>query len=390
MKTWPVWKRGNVLKAEHLLGAEDYLLARWALAADPAPGVDQFHPTEGVAVAVAPGKLVVTLSAVSGLTTGGQPVVVEPSDPLPGEIPIAEARAEVLFDLAVAVNAEGAATKLALRAAVVDQGSPIARGKSELFLGRFRWVKAGGWRLTRRPMVRRLSALPDAAGWHDQSWREWVAPVQKALDQLFGRVTQPGVLTTPAAVALYARFHEVAYDWPRVTVPELVHSLRYLGWLADRIRRPAEPVPALRDLPLFPTEEPCGDDLPTRLAAELGPAMIDGPDQGNRQLQEGADCTPFVWNGVEMSTVLIVPLAPGRLELRCQPGLVPGESVNLIGPGLYRTMKREPQAVTAWEVYATELTDPLKPGALLRFAPIQQPPPGTSRPQLWHRPSRDS
>jgi hypothetical protein len=382
MNSWPVWKPGSILKAAHLLGAEDYLLARWGFGAEAMPGVERFHPGEGLRLERSEKGIVVRLTAVRGVTRDGQPVVVEDAVGLTMELPVGE-QTGVTFDLAAVVNAPAAADKVSLQAAEVAEGAaPPVRAANELDLGRFGGPAGRTPRLIRRPLVRRFAALPDSA-----EWRTWVEPVRQALSQLYAQAGPP---TTPAGAAFAAEFYRIGYAWPRLLIPELVDGLRYVGRLTALTRRPAgEMLPILRDPPGLPPAELDGDRLPQWVIQEAQlPAA--GPE-ASRPLIEGVDCTPFAWEGEQLVVALAAPLPPGRLEVR-----VPVELVSAAGEGLKlhlefrgpanKQMTRDAGAdIPGSAVYSVVLTAPIAGDAKLRIYPITEPGPGGARPALYHR-----
>jgi len=294
-RPWPAWHPLTEVKADHLLGLEDYLLARTALADEHAHGVDLFNWASSVVFESASPLLTVRISRLRGATPVGEPIYLRSDEPLaatlelkpeprrPGQATAPPAR-EAILDLWVEVNrraGEAGASKDSLPAKFVLVVEQVMVGPHEplmpaavsnehrLYLGRYRWDAANAAELIHRPLVRRLGALEP----HDDAWREWVRPLHASIEALLAQALRSASSGSPASAVLVNALSRLAFEWPAMVIPRLARGLRYVAWLCARQSNSrASEVGAsedLRSLDEFPLDKLSGEALPQELARLL-------------------------------------------------------------------------------------------------------------------------
>lgn len=279
---WPAWHPELELKAEHLLGLEDYLIERSRILDEGAHGIDWTKNWDQlVEFNSQPGELQVKVSGVRGVTPAGQPVSL---DLLEATIPDADKEfiPASSIDLFVEVNGSSSTEasdnnpKMRIRADLAVSESFSFRPNC-LHLGRFTLPQETGYSAKiDRPMPRRLCAFGPI---DSPKWQSWVSPLGKALDNLFAagsRATE----RSPRTYALLGEVAKLRFEFPFLAIPVLVRRLRMLDWLAKPQSEGAPNwVTAAEPLPI---DSLMGENLPEKLAdllpksmgvAELGPSL---------------------------------------------------------------------------------------------------------------------
>src|SRR5262245_20857991 len=81
-RQWPSWHPNEELKADQLLGLEDFLLARAVLADEEAHGVDLFDWRSDLQIAWFEDGLQTSVKRLRGVTPAGEPVCVTTDEQL--------------------------------------------------------------------------------------------------------------------------------------------------------------------------------------------------------------------------------------------------------------------------------------------------------------------
>ncbi len=268
MSDWPAWHPGLELRAAHLLGLEDYVLARTSLDAF-SHGVEALDVRHDLHRIPAAGGLHLRLIAARGVTPSGRPVVVSRDtalETLLGESP----STTYVVDLWVEVNAIDARDrKLTLRAASALAQGPafdVLSHPDALYLGRFRLHQHDAPELVARPYVRTLAAIrPQDAAWH-----EWVKPVPAVIRAIHAYADRRA-RTSASLVPLHVEASALMYRWPTTPVHELATRLAYLHWLKRQAASTSGYLePAFHAQP-FPPATATGDQIPRLLASLAAP-----------------------------------------------------------------------------------------------------------------------
>jgi hypothetical protein len=313
---WPAWHSDNPLKADHLLGLEDYLLARAQIIDEGAWGVDAIadweesirldwiDPPDGEP-AIA--RRVIRVTSLRGVTRGGHPIVLDESrGNLEREIHD-EVVAEQNFDLAINVNSREAGTpKLTLLLSVPEDGvEGIAEDFHEpqcLYLGRYRISIENQDTLVvvYLPRARRFSGFGPVSG---KLWQGWVAPLTERIGNL---LAAGGASSSPANTELL----RLSYEWSYLPLPALARRLRMVRWLNEWQKTPGTPPEADAGMQEFEALV-AGDLLPEKLAGLL-------PDQMARSAP-----APGAPSGISQSfPVLLEAMAQFTVRFHAPIGLL--------------------------------------------------------------------
>jgi hypothetical protein len=282
-REWPAWHPNSEVRAQHLLGLEDFLLARAGLADEDAHGVEDLDWRTGVAFEDTGESLVVRVKGLRGVTPAGEPVDVPPDPPLAAAVPGDRGRSsEAVVDLWVEVNVRRPASedaeapdppKLALRvdSVTLDVSHPLSPGEAHsLYLGRYRWLYRGKeHELVHRPLVRRLGSFAP----HDAAWDAWVQPLRSRIEAALAGAEQRVSRSEPAQALVAAEAARLAFEWPALPLPALARRLRLLSWLGQRALK-ADVRPAV-EAALLGFSVASGEQTPEALARLL--AAPSGP-----------------------------------------------------------------------------------------------------------------
>jgi hypothetical protein len=256
-RQWPPWHPDQELRAQHLLGLEDYLLSRAALADGLAHGVERFDWRRGIALIDREGTLTISLSGLVGVTPAQEPVWIG-AEPLETVVSLAlsDRQRPIAFDVWVDINPRrpGAApapgepssqqerpiagpdpAKLVLAGALVvneDTTPEIEPGTRphSLYVGRYRWdADAATHELVHPPLVRRLGSLAP----HDAIWHAWIEPLADRIDAWLEYSEQRASAGGARAMALASEAMRLAIEWPVLPVPALGHRLGLIARLSD-------------------------------------------------------------------------------------------------------------------------------------------------------------
>lgn len=260
---WPAWKKGLALRARHLAGMEDYLLAGHRfLGLDP--GLERFHSDKSVRLQ--DNKILV--QNLSGLTPAGEPVLVGDAD---GETLTSDALGNDCFDLFVrnASPSDGApspsqlGTKLNLHVCPCHaKGAPPLRKDHQhrLYVGRWQ-LRGSSIELLNKPLPRRLDALYSLA-----DWESWVKPVRDQIEaQLLARLSSSAVTRDPLELGVMALLVTLAVDWATLPLGQLAEAFvrvgRYRHLISEHGHLPAPPLPQAYRVP----ESLEATEIPARL-----------------------------------------------------------------------------------------------------------------------------
>ncbi|MFN7916977.1 MAG: hypothetical protein U0Q55_16660 [Vicinamibacterales bacterium] len=293
-RPWPEWHPQKELRAQDLLGLEDFLLARCASADDGAFGVESLNLKTSFTTEPMNASCRLAVCRLKGVTPAGEPVWLRTEEmldivvALPVDPRRPAADRVTILDLWVDVNprreGDGDKTdmppKLRLRgvtredAAAPQPPSLDPDQVHSLYLGRYVLSSQGGLDLALRPPVRHLGAIEP----HNAKWTEWVQPLRTRLNDLLLQAEAAVDAGGATSSVLHAALSRLLFEWPALTIPRLARELRYVKWLEQRLSQPgseaaADARSALKQPPL--TDAP-GHDLPVRLAALL-PERLSAP-----------------------------------------------------------------------------------------------------------------
>lgn len=306
-RKWPAWHPEQELKAEQLLGLEDYLVARTALFIDDnAHGVDLFNWRQNVTLDVANDGVRVGVSRLQGITPAGEPVCLTSSEVLSAVVPLVVESGSVgapptishnhVLDLWIIVNPAAVKTadvfatdedvlpvKLALHVELVLKNETEAINPAgqhhHLYLGRYRWIVAGGGGrlahdMVHPPFVRRFGALEP----RDEAWSQWVSPLRTRVEALVNQIVQAPVPSTVVAVLLSSELVRLAFEWVALPIPMLYRRLKFISWLTARQGADRELLDLPAALSVFPGgADVTGQNLPGFLADLLPDVIVAGP-----------------------------------------------------------------------------------------------------------------
>lgn len=270
LRPWPSWHPDQELKADHLLGLEDYLLARVLMVDEGAFGVDLKDWKASLQIMKSESGFTIKVHRLRGSTRAGQPIWLQTDDLLETNIE-GPSRGDIAFDLWVVINNPSKdAAKLTLRANPVPTADfpPVkpAKNPDTLYLGRYRGLYRAGepeLELIHRPLPRRLGGFGPVG---DAAWQQWVRPLTARLEDLLREVAGRSDRNA-ASLAVAAELTRVNFEWPSLPVPILARRLRMISWLREFSRNPAlVPDPAAAMEPFPRLDEVTGDALPQELA----------------------------------------------------------------------------------------------------------------------------
>lgn len=234
-ETWPGWYPGKPLKAQDLLGLEDFLLARSRLSLDYT-GVFSFDYRTGL-TSSCEGDWLITVQNVSGFTEAGQPVEISHSG-LQFRVPL-DYDPSIDLDLSVVVNPKPLReVKLALLATKAEGSIAESLSDDTLDLGRYRWLSHDRPLLVRRPWVVTLLSIRP----FDNELRSWLLPWKNELKILMSELEVNLASTEHAAYrrAALVRAAELSVSWPYLPIPQLVTEVQILRELRSAPRESNE------------------------------------------------------------------------------------------------------------------------------------------------------
>jgi hypothetical protein len=361
MKSWPAWRPGMELKAEHLLGLEDFLLARSNLLEERAHGLDFFDRESSLAVRTDGETTQVEATTLRGVTPGGHPVMLDPEERILAALPEGEPGTPPVFDASIELNHPDFPGKLALLLAPASEGGAPPEAKSRrLDLGRFRLDPGGALQLVRRPPVRRLEAIRPM----DEAWQSWVRPFASRLEALLKELEHEGMSDKLPMFTLAVEAHRLAFEWPSLSVPALVRRLHLMSWL----RTPAQDRAPLADYlgaaARFVDEAVSGEELPERLAEFLAAYEEKGLTEAQRRLTpEDVVC---VWVDRFWEAKFLRPISGGTVELHVPNQANPPPNISLQNRELTYVRSVEGKQQGGVMVYPLGAL-PVKAGSVYRF-----------------------
>jgi hypothetical protein len=356
MKTWPGWHPGQELKAAHLLGLEDYVLTRAAILDERCDGVDHLDLDVSLRVHLAGKITTVELRDVRGVTPGGYPVEVEADEVLVEQLDSGGDNAT--FDAAVEVNPAEETEKLALR---LWAPGAARLERRHLDLGGFHCGPAGALQWVRRPLVRRFDALRP----FDESWTQWVQPLTTQIETLVRALDDERPPYPLGLVALATEVQRFAFEWPTLTLAQLLRRLQMINWLRvpPKERAPLEDYLAADTRAML--QETAGQELPRRLGELLDTEVRHPQEEAQRKLKPGEDvvCT---WADRFWEAKFLRPFAGGSVELYIPRSANPPEGLSVQNREL--TYVRSVGGVPHGEGMLYRLGAlPIKAGSVFRF-----------------------
>ena len=328
MKSWPSWHPGQELKAEHLIGLEDFLLARSSIAETFWHGLEFFEVGTSLRARNEGGTLFVEASWLRGVTPGGHPVVLGHDDKLSGTVSLGGANS-VVIDAAIVVNPREQSEKLVFEVGRApewnEEAKPGVRNPSKLELGRFRWLSDGSLEMLRRPMVRRFDALRPL----DHAWRHWVEPLSSAIGVLVKDLEREKPPFTLWVISLSVELQRLSFEWPSIPIGEVLRRLRLVNWLRILPKeRPASIDSLDQESAFFEDEELNGDELPERLAGLLGAKV---PRRGRMDADQALNPDDVICTWVDRfwEVKFLRALTGGTLELHIPTQANPPQSLSL-------------------------------------------------------------
>jgi len=301
-RAWPTWQPGGELRAEDLLGLEDYLLSRHLFNGNDW-GVDKIAQ-DSVVITVEENTATVTVNAVRGLTRGGQPVIVESSIPQTFDIklasnntldvdvalqinePTVESKSEMPIENGRVRHLDSKITLHVESDCNAEQRQSLQVRKNGLYLGSYRWKSGETW-LRKKPRVRSLVALEDFP-----DWREWTQPLVCELGKLVVQHSRPH--TEVAAQMASQQLLLALHRWKHLTVSEWTHLANILHW-AETFQPHGWESQAFKDTDRINTHDWQGEDLPKNIIAlihglleqgsALGPELLEGKDYDYKKIR---------------------------------------------------------------------------------------------------------
>ena len=308
---WPAWHPGDILRAEDLLGLEDYLLTRSGIAQKIA-GVESLD-ADSIRLAAEDGRLHFSVGGVRGVTPHGQPVVLTEGSGL--RYKLGGADGARFFDLSVRVNVRGNAQgdrprKLTLSVGPLgEEDAPYGGGPEELYLGRYSWDDAAGRvGLVARPAVTHLGAIGGTEG-----WEQWTAPIRDRLSGLIARLEGSGKEATHRQLSALALAYRVGFGWPHMPIGRLSFNLQAIKWLLVD----TDPVVTGCDAVLPLPDSHNSEALPMWLASHVDQDSSTFP---GHELRPDRDVkVSFEQAGQKVVYTFLQGLRQGRLELHLRP-----------------------------------------------------------------------
>src|SRR5437660_1694392 len=166
---WPAWHRDQELKAEHLLGLEDYLLTRVLIVDEFAFGIDFIDFSNSLVLAAQDANFTISATNLRGATPAGQPVHLSSAQSISMTF---QSPADCELDLWIEVNHHSEDEKLVLQVDICQSGSQPLPAEQEhpehLYLGRYRMAATNEkWelKLVQHPIPRRFAGFLGDTTW---------------------------------------------------------------------------------------------------------------------------------------------------------------------------------------------------------------------------------